>query len=214
MQPQQPSAVRTVMWWVLVVFTIPIALYAFAYVIVGERMYAPQLSASFLSRPWGINPHALFGGIGLLLGGLQFHRKLRRRLTLHRILGRVYVVSALVTGGAGLYMAFYSYGGWITHLGFGALGVLLLLTTVVAFVSIKRGDVAAHQRWMTRSYALMFAAVMLRLQLPLLSNTFGFDDGYRIVSWLSWVPNLLVAEAIVRLGNRGESMMNRIALSR
>jgi len=181
----------------MVFFSVPIALYAFAYVIVGKPMYPPDLAASFLSRPWGINPHALFGGIGLLIGGVQFHRSLRRRLRLHRLLGRIYVISCLVTGVAGIYMAAYSYGGWFTHLGFGTLGALLLVTTAVAFVAIRRGDVETHRRWMLRSYALMFAAVTLRLQLPLLASSFGFADGYRVVSWSCWVPNVLVAETIL-----------------
>jgi len=50
---------------------------------------------------------------------------------------------------------------------------------------------------MVRSYALMFAAVMLRLELPLLSSYLGFLEGYRIVSWLCWIPNIVIAETIV-----------------
>ena len=38
---------------------------------------------------------------------------------------------------------------------------------------------------------------MLRLELPLLASNFGFDTGYRIVSWLCWVPNVLVAETML-----------------
>jgi uncharacterized membrane protein len=200
--PPPPSMLRTGLWWVMVVFAIVIALYAFAYVVVGEAMYPPPLADSLSSRPWGINPHALFGGIGLLAGAVQFHRGLRRRLRIHRFLGRVYVVSCLFTGTAGVYMAAYSYGGWVTHLGFGALGVLLLFTTIVAFRAIRRGDVETHWRWMLRSYALMFAAVMLRLELPLLASNLGFDTGYRIVSWLCWVPNVIVAETILRAWSR------------
>ena len=106
-----PAGVGKFAWAVLVFFAIPISLYAFAYLIVGQPMYPRQLAASFLSRPWGINPHALFGGVGLLLGAVQFHPRLRRSLRVHRLLGRVYVVSCLVTGSAGMYMAAYSYGG-------------------------------------------------------------------------------------------------------
>jgi len=183
----------------MAVFALPIALYAFAYVTIGQRMYPPMLAESFLARPWGINPHALFGGIALLTGMLQFHRGLRRRLPVHRILGRVYVISCLVIGTAGVYMAIYSFGGWITHLGFGILGVLLLLTTVAGYLAIRRHDVDRHRDWMIRSYALIFAAVMLRLELPLLVATLGdFTPAYRVVSWLCWVPNIIVAEALVR----------------
>jgi hypothetical protein len=44
------------------------------------------------------------------------------------------------------------------------------------------------------SYSLIFAAVTLRIELPLLIIAFGdFTPAYRVVAWLSWVPNLLWA---------------------
>ena len=57
------------------------------------------------------------------------------------------------------------------------------------------GDVAAHQRWMVRSVALTFAAVTLRLCIPL-SVVLGlpFEPSYQAIAWLCWVPNLMVAE--------------------
>ncbi len=75
----------------------------------------------------------------------------------------------------------------------------MLFTTTKAFLSIKAGDVRAHRGWMIRSFALLFGAVTLRIELPILISLFGgFEPAYRIVAWSSWVPNLLVAEAIVQ----------------
>ncbi|MEQ8879328.1 MAG: DUF2306 domain-containing protein, partial [Cyclobacteriaceae bacterium] len=55
-----------------------------------------------------------------------------------------------------------------------------------------------HQRWMLRSYALTFAAVTLRLWLPALTGLgIAFIVAYKIISWLSWVPNLLVVEWLI-----------------
>jgi hypothetical protein len=53
---------------------------------------------------------------------------------------------------------------------------------------------------MIRSYALCFAAVTLRIWLPLFQFALGleFIFAYRIIAWLCWVPNLVVAELIVR----------------
>jgi hypothetical protein len=46
---------------------------------------------------------------------------------------------------------------------------------------------------------MIFAAVTLRVELPLLIAAFqAFDPAYMMVSWSCWVPNLLVAEWIVR----------------
>jgi hypothetical protein len=54
---------------------------------------------------------------------------------------------------------------------------------------------------MIRSFALTFAAVTLRLYLPLIFLTgFNFVDGYRAISFLCWVPNLVLAELYLRDG--------------
>jgi len=47
---------------------------------------------------------------------------------------------------------------------------------------------------MIYSYAECFAAVTLRIWLPLLTLVLGeFLTAYRIVAWLCWVPNILFA---------------------
>lgn len=178
-----------------------VALYALAYVVVGPPMYPPDFRDSFVARPWGIYTHAFFALFALALGPFQFVASLRaRRLQLHRMLGRIYVVSALMTGASGVYMSVYSYGGLVTHIAFGLLGAALIITTAMAFVRIKARDQRSHREWMIRSFALLFAAVTLRVEMPLLVVAFQgqFEPAYQIVSWLCWVPNLLVAEWIVR----------------
>ena len=165
-------------------------------------MFPPQLKESFLARPWGIYTHALAGAIALALGPFQFHRGLLvRRRPLHRILGRIYVTAAIVAGTAGVYMAVYAFGGPTTKLGFGALGVLLLVTTISALAAVRRRDIPTHREWVLRSYALIYAAVTLRIELPILIAVFAgnFTPAYQIVSWLCWVPNILLIEAYVRM---------------
>jgi uncharacterized membrane protein len=196
-----PSRTRPPLaWWLVALLALPIVGYAMAYVVVGEPMYPPNLVASFLARPWGIYPHVLFGSLALGLGALQFNRwlLLRHRPT-HRTLGKVYVISSIVVGLAGLYMSIYSFGGLVTHFGFGALAVLLLWTTLRAYSAARERDIATHRRWMLRSYALIFAAVTLRIELPLLIMAFGdFTPAYQAVAWVSWVPNALWAEWYIR----------------
>ena len=66
------------------------------------------------------------------------------------------------------------------------------------------GQYATHRRWMIRSLSLTFAAVTLRLMLPMIPLTgLAFVEGYRAISFLCWVPNLLLAELWLRtVGNR------------
>jgi dolichyl-phosphate-mannose--protein O-mannosyl transferase len=52
---------------------------------------------------------------------------------------------------------------------------------------------------MIYSYAACFAAVTLRIWLPLLIMIFGdFIIAYTIVAWMCWIPNLIVARLITR----------------
>jgi uncharacterized membrane protein len=178
-----------------------IALYALGYLVLGDRLYPPNLADSFRARPWGIYTHAFAAMFALGLGAFQFRIELRAtRPRLHRITGRIYVPAAILTGATGIYMAAYSYGGPITHMGFGLLGAGVILTTLVAFARIRALDTVTHREWMIRSYALIFAAVTLRILLPLLVIAYqgNFDPAYRWVAWLCWVPNAVWAEWYVR----------------
>jgi uncharacterized membrane protein len=181
------------------------AAYGARYVALGEAAFVDQLAASFRERPWGVIGHAACGTLALLCGPPQFRRDLRaRRRRLHRALGRVYVGAALGAGGTGLFLAAHSFGGAATHLGFGLLAALTLTTTGVAFARIRAGDVAAHRAWMVRSFALIFAGVTLRIELPLLvaAHAGAFAPAYQWVAWLCWVPNLWWAEWYVRRSQR------------
>ena len=52
---------------------------------------------------------------------------------------------------------------------------------------------------MIRSYAMTFAAVTLRIYLPFaFLSPWGYDNTYRAISFLAWVPNLIVAEVYLQ----------------
>lgn len=192
---------------IVTLLALVIAAYAIAYLVFRERIFPPNLKASFSARPWGIYPHAFFGAIALVVGSFQFRRGiLARRPRVHRVLGTIYVIAAMGTGAAGLYMSFFAFGGAVTHSGFGALALVLLGTTSLAYLRIRRRDVPAHREWMLRSYALIFAAVTLRIELPLLQALLhGFAPAYAVVSWLCWVPNLLWAELHVQMTRKAQT---------
>ena len=105
----------------------------------------------------------------------------------------------LISGVAGLYLAFFATGGLLASLGFGGLALSWLFSTTKAFLLIREKKINEHEDWMTRSYALTFAAVTLRIWLPLSQILqLPFIPAYIAISWLCWVPNLMVAEWIVR----------------
>ena len=142
----------------------------------------------------------ILGGIALLIGWLQFNTKLRlRNISMHRTIGKVYIVSVLVSSLAGIGLGFFATGGFVTSSGFICLGIIWFTTTLLAYLKIRNMQIEPHRRLMIYSYAACFAAVTLRIWLPLLIMLFGdFIVAYSIVAWLCWVPNLLVAKLIVR----------------
>lgn len=161
----------------------------------------------------GLFVHAFSGGLTLLLGPFQFLNGLRkRRPTLHRWMGRIYLGGILLSGLSAFLIAPGMISGLVGEIGLMSLGALWLVTGWKAYASIRAGNVAAHREWMIRSFALTFAAVTLRLwlgiligtQVPLLQTKYAGDfealfvEAYRVVMWLCWVPNLIVAEWIIQ----------------
>lgn len=190
---------------VFLFFAISIGLYPFFYFLfdMSNGLMSSKSAQLLGNRLWqvGFYTHITLGGLALLSGCTQFLSSFRQKhLPLHRSLGKVYVAAVMLSGVAGLGIAFAASGGVWAQMGFAALGFLWLYTTAKAFLAIKKRDIAEHQNWMTRSYALCFGAVTLRLWLPLFLGALGmsFDFAYPIIAWISWVPNLLVAEWIIR----------------
>jgi uncharacterized membrane protein len=186
-------------------FAISIGLYPLFYFLfdMSNGLMNTKSAQLLGNRLWqvGFYTHITFGGLALLSGCTQFLPGLRqKRLSLHRSLGKVYVAAVMLSGTAGFGIAFAASAGVIAQMGFAALGFLWLYTTAKAFLAIKKRDITEHQNWMTRSYALCFGAVTLRLWMPLFLGALGmsFNIAYPIIAWLSWVPNLLVAEWIIR----------------
>lgn len=190
---------RNVVWWVVVVLGWAVAGYAIATAALGETVYPPALKDSFLARPWAITSHAAFGAVAMLLGPWQFRRGPGFNRARHRWVGRLYLVACVLSGVAGLVLAPFSYGGLTTHLGFGLLAIALLSASAMAYLAIRARRVGDHREWMIRSYALIFAAVTLRIELPLLTIGLGaFLPAYLTIAWLCWVPNLIAAEWYLR----------------
>lgn len=172
------------------------ALVAYAAFPLGALVH-PDMRTNFEAHKLLVYTHIFASSIALLIGPWQFSKKLRtHRPRLHRALGKLYLSVGVVLGGvAGLLMAALAYGGLASNLGFGILAVLWLYTGARAYWAIRHGDIVVHQRWMIRNFSLTLAAVSLRIYLPL-SLVFGwpFDISYPTISWLCWVPNLILAE--------------------
>ena len=138
----------------------------------------------------------------LLAGFTQFSSQIQTFYPqVHRALGYVYVTNVLlITGPAALVMSVYANGGPTSKIAFGLLAIGWITFTALALRKAALGDFAAHRNFMIRSYALTLSALTLRAWKWSITNSVELPpmDVYRMVAWLGWVPNILIAELLIR----------------
>jgi uncharacterized membrane protein len=190
-------------WGLLAFLSVGVALYAvvvYSVLPVGALVH-PDMRAGFEAHAGAVYAHVFSAMAALLLGPTQFSNRLRqRRLGLHRLAGRLYLGLGVLLGGlSGLYLSRYAFGGPVASAGFAALALCWLYTGARAYLAIRRKAVDEHRASMVRNFALSLAAVMLRIYIPL-SVVAGLDfpTAYAGIAWLCWVPNLVVAERLLR----------------
>lgn len=165
----------------------------------------PHIKARFHATEIAGWAHTLGGAIAVLIGPWQFLSRLRTQWRrVHVWMGRIYLLAVLSGALGGLYFAPSSVGGQPGVVGFSLLAIFWLYSGTMAYLSIRRGDVIAHRRWMIRNYALTFAAATLRIELGMLQLAgVTFDIAFPIVAWSSWVLNWLAAEGWLRRSRAG-----------
>ena len=193
------KTMKRIGWGIMTFLAMGIVLYAAKYFSFNPDVFFPQQREVYLAHETGIIIHIIGGVLALGLGPFQFLNRFRSRYPkVHRWMGRLYLFGIALGGIAGLYMAFYAYAGIAASLGFASLALLWLATGTMAYRTIRAGDISRHREWMIRNFALTFAAVTLRIWMMPLTIVFGGELGYEIAAWICWLPNLFVAEAIIR----------------
>lgn len=182
-------------WWLMLILAALVATYA-AFFLLVPNFGSPTLKQKLFGTATAMYAHLIGGAFAIVTGPWQFRESLRaRRPHLHRKLGWLYSLAVAVGGVAGLRLAMSSDGGLMTHIGFGLLGLAWLITLMIALVEVKQHDFEAHRVWMMRNYSLTLAAVTLRIELTIVGILgLSFPVAYQWISWLSWVPNLAIAE--------------------
>lgn len=195
------GATRNVIFWVL---CLGVALASWRFIVGGVEATMGFVAYHAELRPLAFYAHAVFAPVALALVPFQLWQGLRQnRPSMHRLLGRLYGLTIVISGLGGLWLAATTTAGQVASLGFASLAVVWLATTLWGISLAMRGDRINHRRWMTRSIALTFSAVTLRLQLPIsMALEIPFTAAYPVIAWLCWVPNLMVAEMILRWPHR------------
>lgn len=157
---------------------------------------------------WSFYIHVFSSPIVIFAGLFQFNRlTIHRFPKFHRICGYIYIlVLLLIACPSGFLLGLYANGSYPTQVSFTLLSVFWFATTIIAFKRAKSGMFESHAKWMIRSYALTLSAISLRAFTFLLAY-FKIElyppDSYILVSYASWIINLIVAEVLIYLNYAG-----------
>lgn len=201
----------TLLWLVLAA----LSLHFLAAVYGQYRHLDPQHYTMYWPRRGWLWLHIGGGVLGIVLGPLQFlTRWPKARPRLHRWLGRTYVGGMLVACAAAVGLIATSPAPAAITTAFAGTALAWLTTALVAMISIRRGNVARHRRWMTRAYLVTLAPVLFRLLLPawIASGRVPTPDAIALLLWTSWAGPLLLHAMLIAGWDRLRSDRRAAAL--
>lgn len=147
--------------------------------------------------------------ICLLAGLTQFSTQfLKENRKLHKIIGRIYVYNILIINfPACLLLSIFSNGGIIGISGFLIQTFLWVYFTLFAVISIKKGNIEAHQKYMILSYAITVTAITFRIIKNLFYNeeVFTYQLFYGFNVWISMLLNIFIAYIIIKKSRKNLS---------
>lgn len=184
------------LFWTLAIPALVVALFSWRVLVLPMELVMPQMAGYAAQVPLAVWGHVIFAPIALALVPMQLASGLRaRRPGLHRWSGRAYGLAVLLAAVAALALLPGSVASGFARAGFAVLAGLWIGTTTLGIAAARAGDLGRHRVWMTRSAALTFAAVSLRIIMaPLLALGWSVAETYEMTAWGSWLLTLAVVE--------------------
>lgn len=161
-----------------------------------------EVLGKYFNLKWFLLFHISGGSLALLTGPFQFWEEFRNRnLRVHRLLGKIYVISVLISGlCAGVLSATTAFnvnGAYAFSLQVWAL--VWLISTVIAYHTVRLKKIKLHKEWMVRSYVVSLAFVMsaLLLKIPIIASLGDFANVSTGLFWLSWSVPLFIYDIVL-----------------
>lgn len=174
-----------------------VAVHSLRYFIVPQLLLEDGWGHHLFNHPIATYIHFTCGPIALVSGTVQFFwLRPGKSKAFHKIVGRIYVSTCCLGALSALPLALETKSGPVASSGLFLLAVAWLSTTIHATWLVMVGEITAHQRWMTRSYALTYSGVILRLMVFVSNELIGldYDTVYPPITWLCWLLPLLAVE--------------------
>ncbi|MEO0812029.1 MAG: DUF2306 domain-containing protein, partial [Myxococcota bacterium] len=93
-----------------------------------------------------------------------------------------------------------AFGGYLTESANYVIGGLFVASLGIGFRAIRKRDVASHQAWMTRAFAIGLGVATIRVYIGLATGLFRypFEPSFGFCFWLGLITNVTFAEWIIR----------------
>lgn len=164
----------------------------------------PADSAHLAVAPVSWFAHALAGVAFGITGPVQFVRALRNRFgALHRVSGRIFVLSGAILGLSGLSLLTQveSQRTPVADIARGLFGLALLIALALAMVAIRNRDFVRHRAWMIRAYAVgmglgTVALVFFPIYIAMGQAPTGLASDILFVG--SWGLSIAFGELVIR----------------
>lgn len=194
------SAVRSGLTWLTWTVVAGVAAYFLFTSVPNYFHYDAAHYYYYWPKRWWLIAHIGGGTLALSMGLFQFSSTIRRRfLQAHRWMGRLYLIGVLVGSIGAAYMGLMVS----PERGFGIalefLALAWVLTSLMAYIAVRRRQIAAHREWMTRSYVVTFGFVLFRLgtRNHVLASL-GHEVQHVMLAWACWVMPLLITDVVLR----------------
>lgn len=145
------------------------------------------------------------------LGAFQFSEQIRvQRKHLHRAVGYIVALAALTTGLSAIWLTLFfphsSHDNELLNLFRITAGSALVIATFTGFWYIKKRNVFAHRRWMTRAYAIGAGTGLQGLVIVVwLSIVHDLSGNTRAVVFACcWISCLVIAEISLHISTHNK----------
>ena len=181
----------------------------------------PMRTASVWIANLGIGMHFVMGAVLVLAWPILLSARVRsRHRKVHRWTGRIYVTSGLlaVVGGMSFILTHGAYSR-AASVAFSLWGAVMMLSSVMAYVHARAKRFDRHRAWAIRLFAMVLGSWLFDIEIQVWThwtggigmNADGASGPFDLaITVLLFVPNLVVAELVIRKVHRRPVLQGRL----
>ncbi len=181
----------------------------------------PMPTASAWIANLGIGLHFVMGTVLVLAWPILLSARIRaRHRQVHRWTGRIYVAAGFLAGAGGLsFILTHGAFSQAAAIAFSVWGAVMMLSSVMAYAHARAKRFDRHRAWAIRLFAMVLGSWLFDIEIQAWTDWVGgigmnadgasgpFDLAMTV---LFFVPNLVVAELVIRKVHRRPVLQGRL----